>query len=99
MLFMVIERFRSPESVTVVYERLREGGRQAPDGLRYVDSWVELGFGRCFQVMECDDARLLQDWMLRWHDLVDFDVVPVVTSAEAAEAVVRAEPSRSESKD
>jgi hypothetical protein len=83
MLFMVVERFRDGQALPV-YERAREQGRMMPDGLRYVDSWVEANFARCFQLMECDDLGLLMTWISRWTDLVDFEVVPVVTSAQAA---------------
>jgi hypothetical protein len=86
MLFMVIERFRDGDAAAV-YRRFRERGRMTPDGLRYVDSWVERDFGRCFQLMECDDPRLLDEWAARWQDLVEFEVVPVVTSREAAEKI------------
>jgi hypothetical protein len=86
MLFMVIERFKDRDA-KAVYRRLRERGRGAPDGLRYVDSWVEANFGRCFQLMECDDARLLQQWVAFWGDLVEFEIVPVVPSAETREAI------------
>ena len=81
MLFMVIERFKERDA-KAVYRRLREQGRGAPDGLRYVDSWVEANFDRCFQLMECDDARLLQQWVAFWGDLVEFEIVPVVPSPE-----------------
>ena len=83
MLFMVVERFREP-GAAAVYARARERGRMMPDGLQYVDSWVDASFGRCFQLMACDDLSLLMAWIGRWSDLVDFEVVPVVTSAEAA---------------
>ncbi|MEN3310099.1 MAG: hypothetical protein V7603_6301 [Micromonosporaceae bacterium] len=83
VLFMVVERFRDQDAKPV-YERARERGRMMPDGLRYVDSWVEANFGRCFQLMECDDLSLLMTWISRWRDLVDFEVVPVVTSGAAA---------------
>lgn len=86
MLFMLIERFRGGVAAPV-YRRFHERGRMTPDGLRYVDSWVETDFGRCFQLMECDDPRLLQEWMSRWEDLVEFEVFTVVTSQEAAEAI------------
>ena len=86
MLFMVIERFRGGDAAAV-YRRFRERGRMAPDGLTYVDSWVERGFGRCFQLMECDDPRLLAEWAANWQDLVEFEILPVVTSREAAEAI------------
>jgi hypothetical protein len=83
MLFMVIERFRNDDPAPV-YERYHERGRMMPDGLGYIDSWVEPDFARCFQLMECDDAQLLQQWTSHWQDLVDFEIVPVITSKEAA---------------
>jgi hypothetical protein len=88
MLYMVIERFR-PGQAPAVYQRARERGRMMPDGLSYVASWVEPDFGRCFQVMECGDRALLDEWIAAWADLVDFEVVPVITSAEAAEIMAR----------
>ncbi|PYS84979.1 MAG: hypothetical protein DMF67_03030 [Acidobacteria bacterium] len=86
MLFMVIERFRGGDAAAV-YRRYRERGRMMPDGLKYVESWVEPDFGRCFQLMECDDPHLIEEWMARWEDLVEFEVAAVVTSKEAAEAI------------
>ena len=84
MLYMIIERFR-PGMAPAVYRRAREKGRMMPPGLTYVSSWVEPDFSRCFQVMECDDPALLRQWMDAWEDLVEFEAVPVITSAEAAE--------------
>lgn len=87
MLFMVIERFRDNDMIPV-YERVRQGGRQLPEGLKYIDSWVEPNFGRCFQLMECSDLRLLQEWTLQWRGLgVSFEFCPVVTSAQTREVV------------
>jgi hypothetical protein len=83
MLFMVIERFRD-HNAAAVYRRLREKGRMLPEGLRYVDSWVEANRGRCFQLMECDNERLLEQWLAHWQDLVDFEIVPVIPSKDAA---------------
>ena len=83
MLFMVIEHFR-PGKAPEVYRRFRERGRMAPDGLRYVASWVDTDYKRCFQVMEADDEALFRQWTANWDDLVDFEIVPVRTSAEAA---------------
>jgi uncharacterized protein DUF3303 len=83
MLYMVIERFRDHDAAAV-YRRFREKGRMLPDGLRYVDSWVETNFDRCFQLMECDDVQLFHEWIAHWHDLVDFEIVPVYTSKHAA---------------
>ncbi len=86
MLFMVIERFKNRDA-KAVYRRVRDQGRGAPDGLRYVNSWIEANFDRCFQVMECDDARLLQEWVAAWSDLIEFEIVPVVPSSETREAI------------
>ena len=86
MLFMVIERFRNQDPIPV-YRRVRDPGITFPDGLTYVGSWIEANFDRCFQLMECDDPRLLQDWLLNWSDLVECEIVPVVPSAETRELV------------
>jgi len=86
MLFMVIERFKSRDA-KAVYRRFRDHGRGMPDGLRYVNSWIEVTFDRCFQVMECDDARLFQQWVAAWSDLIEFEIVPVVPSPETREAI------------
>jgi hypothetical protein len=86
MLFMVIERFKNRDA-KAVYRRFRDQGRGAPEGLAYVGSWIETNFDRCFQVMECDDARLLQQWVAFWADLIEFEIVPVVSSAQTRETI------------
>jgi uncharacterized protein DUF3303 len=88
MLFMVIERFK-PGKAPEIYERFRERGRLAPDDVRYVASWVDMTFERCFQVMEADSEERLREWTRQWEDLTDFEVVPVRTSAEAAALINR----------
>jgi len=86
MLFMIIEHFR-PGQAPAVYRRFQERGRMAPPGVRYVDSWVDLDFRRCFQIMEAEDEQVLRGWTENWDDLVDFEIIPVRTSAEAASAI------------
>ena len=90
MLYMVIERFKNGDPAPV-YRRFRERGRLAPDGLSYVTSWVSANLGHCYQLMETDDPRLLDEWIAQWSDIVDFEVQPVIGSAEAAERVAKAE--------
>jgi hypothetical protein len=90
MLYMVLETYKdgaAPE----IYRRARERGRLMPEGLRYVSSWVDHDFRRCFQLMETEDASLFETWIQAWTDLVEFEVVPVRTSAEAAQ-VMKGEP-------
>ena len=87
MLFMVIERFADQDAVPA-YRRVRDAGRSLPEGLTYVDSWVEPNFGRCFQLMRCDDLRLLQQWVLNWRGTgVSFEIVPVVGSKETGAVI------------
>lgn len=86
MLFMVVERFRDQDA-KAVYRRLREDGRMMPDGLEYVDSWVEADLRRCFQLVECEDVTLLQRWVASWQDLVEFEIVPVVDGGGTAESI------------
>jgi hypothetical protein len=83
MLYMVIEYFNAGAAVDI-YRRARDQGRQLPPGLEYVDSWVDLDYGRCFQLMRTDDYTLFEVWIAMWSDLGRFEVVPVRTSAEAA---------------
>lgn len=90
MQYMVIERFR--RGAAPVYERAAAQGRLLPEGLRYVDSWVDEGLGRCFQLMEADDAALLDEWIARWDDLVDFEVVAVIDTEAARARLRRANP-------
>ena len=71
-----------------MYARFRERGRLAPDGLRYINSWVTSDLTRCYQVMECEDRALLDQWLAAWEDLVEFEIHPVTTSAEAAARVL-----------
>ena len=85
-LYMVIEHFKGGDAVPV-YRRFRDHGRLAPAGLSYVSSWVDTKLERCFQLMETDDPALLDQWLAQWRDLVDFEVYPVITSAEAVERI------------
>lgn len=89
MLFMVIEHFRdgcAPE----IYRRFRNKGRMAPETLRYVSSWIDMEYRRCFQVMEASDEAALAEWTRHWDDLVRFEIVPVRTSEEAAKHIAPA---------
>ena len=83
MLYMVVERFKDG-GVLEVYRRARDKGRMIPEGLEYVGSWVDLEFTTCYQLMRTDDASLFDRWTGAWKDLVEFEIVPVRTSAEAS---------------
>jgi hypothetical protein len=79
MRYMVIEHFKDPRRI---YERLRDRGRLMPPGLGYLDSWISNDLRRCFQLMETDDYSLFEVWIASWRDVMDFEVVPVLSSAE-----------------
>lgn len=83
MLFMVVEKFRSQDALSV-YRRVRDRGRLIPEGVEFVDSWVSADLGRCFQLMRCEDVALLQRWIAGWTDLVEFEVVAVTPGRETA---------------
>ena len=84
----MLEHFTAAASVGI-YRRAREGGRSLPDGLRYVDSWVRADLRGCFQLMECDDPLLLQQWIADWGELADFEVVPVTPSGATQDLMAR----------
>lgn len=86
MLYMVIEHFKHDDAVPV-YRRIRDEGRMTPEGLDYVSSWVDMNLHRCYQVMETADPKLMFEWISKWNDLVDFEVVPVMSSEDAAQAI------------
>ena len=84
MLYMVIERFKEG-TAPKIYRRFREKGRMMPEGLEFISSWIDLGFKTCWQLMQTEDFALFDKWTANWHDLADFEIVPVRTSAEAVE--------------
>ena len=86
MLYLIIETFKAGDPLPV-YRRFRDHGRLAPEELRYVSSWVTQDFRRCFQVMEAEDPELLTRWMASWQDVVEFEVIPVMTSDAATAAL------------
>jgi hypothetical protein len=85
-LYLVVEHFRNGDAVPV-YQRFRDRGRLAPEGLTYISSWVTESLDRCYQVMETQDRALLDQWIANWKDIVEFEVHPVITSKEAAEKI------------
>ena len=89
MLFMVIETFKNQDA-KAVYNRLKTRGRILPEGIQYIDSWVEVSLQRCYQLMECQDLHALQEWIIQWNDLIEFEIIPVLTSQKAQQIVTRA---------
>jgi hypothetical protein len=82
---MVIETYLAGPGP--VYERFREHGRLLPEGLEYIDSWIDADHAdRCFQLMATDDPSTFAEWTRRWDDLVAFEIIPVVSSGEASKA-------------
>jgi len=86
MLYMIIERFKEG-AAQEIYRRFREKGRMMPEGLGYVSSWIDLDFKVCWQLMQTEDFALFDRWIANWDDLMDFEIVPVRTSAEAVEMI------------
>ncbi len=86
MLYMIIERFH-PGKVKDLYMRFEQKGRMLPEGVQYLNSWIDNKVRTCYQVMESDAEEKIQQWINSWSDLADFEVIPVITSAEAKEKI------------
>jgi hypothetical protein len=86
MMFMVIERFKNRDA-KAIYDRFLKEGRMTPEGLTYQGSWVEANFERCFQLIECSDANLLQQWVVNWQDLIEFEFIPVAPSDRTVKVI------------
>lgn len=87
MLFMVVEQFKN-RSARQVYRRAWRKGRMLPEGLHYINSWVATDFNRCFQLMETEDSALFRKWAAHWEDLVEFEIIPVISAEEASRAIL-----------
>jgi len=81
MLFMVVERFKQGNA-GAIGERFRAKGRMMPEGVIYHASWLHPSGTHCYQLMEAEHRDMLDGWTVHWNDLMDFEIVPVVTSAE-----------------
>lgn len=91
MLFMIVEHF-APGRAADIYRTVRQRGRMLPEGLVVVDSWIAADLSVCYQLMTCADPLLLQEWVARWGDLIQFTIVPVAPSADTAALMARLEP-------
>jgi hypothetical protein len=88
MLYMVVERFKEG-AAPKIYQRFREKGRMMPEGLEYISSWIDHDFKICYQLMQTETVALFDRWIENWSDLMEFEIVPVRTSAEAREIIAR----------
>jgi Protein of unknown function (DUF3303) len=88
MLYMVIERFKATVAPEI-YRRFREKGRMMPEGLEYISSWISDDLTTCWQVMHSDNREKFEHWTRNWEDLMDFEIIPVRTSAEVRELMGR----------
>ena len=84
MLYMIIEKFHSSKG-KLIYQRFKEKGRMMPEGVEYINSWINEPVSICYQVMESDCLEKILEWISHWSDIADFEVVPVMTSEEAKE--------------
>jgi uncharacterized protein (UPF0332 family) len=86
MLYMIIERFHRGKE-KALYKRFAEKGRMMPEGLNYINSWIDENVTTCYQVMQTDSEEKIHEWISHWNDLTDFEIIPVLTSAQAKEKV------------
>lgn len=86
MVYMIIEHYH-PGKIKELYRRFDEKGRMLPEGVHYINSWINGDVTICYQVMESDSINKLHEWISNWNDIVDFQVIPVISSAEARSRV------------
>jgi len=82
--YLVIENYK-PGKTKDIYDRFALKGRMLPTGVEYVDSWIEENLQKCYQIMRSESLEKIDEWIACWNDLVDFEVIPVLSSAEVAE--------------
>ena len=87
MQYIIIEKFH-PGKVKELYQRFAEKGRLMPEGVNYINSWIDEDVKTCYQVMNSDSLEKLHEWINNWEDLADFEIIPVISSAEAKEKVI-----------
>lgn len=78
---MIIETFKHGDAAAIG-KRFTQNGRMLPEGVTYHASWVDRARMRCFQIMEASDLELVNEWASRWADLIDFEIIPVQSSAD-----------------
>jgi len=74
--YMVVERFK-PGLMEKNYEVYNSQGRMFPEGLYYLNSWVNAGNNVCFQLMESNDPSLFEEWFEKWEEFVEFELYPI----------------------
>ena len=82
MQYMIIERFYQ-HKIKQLYQRFAEQGRMLPDGVNYINSWINEDITTCYQLMESESIEKIYEWISKWNDLADFEIIPVISSAEA----------------
>ena len=87
MQYMIIEKFY-PDKIKALYQRFDEKGRMMPEGVNYINSWINESVTICYQVMESESIDKLKEWISNWNDLADFEIIPVITSAQAKAKVM-----------
>jgi len=85
---MVIEHYH-PGKLKDLYQRFDENGRMLPDGVKYINSWINEDITVCYQLMESDSLDKLNEWISNWNDIVDFELIPVISSSEAKNRVMK----------
>lgn len=89
--YMIIEHFH-PQKVKALYQRFEKKGRMLPDGVIYINSWIDENVETCYQLMESESLEKLEEWVSYWEDLADFEIVPIISSEEAKGRVMMNEP-------
>lgn len=70
-----------------VRPRFKETGAPPPPGVDMLGRWHNAAGNGGFFLVETDDPVALARWLQEWTDVIDFEVVPVVTDEQVSEVI------------
>jgi hypothetical protein len=69
--------------------RFKRTGTDMPKGARLIGRWTAVDFSGGFVLIESDDAAALTENSLRWSDLMELRIAPVLEDVQLGEVLVR----------
>jgi len=74
--FIVVEKFK-PNCLEKNNALWNKKGRMLPEGLYYLNSWVNKEQRICFQLMETNNPELFDEWTNTWKAFTNFEIFPI----------------------
>ena len=91
MKFMLTFSFKPDKRRDEAIARFKKTGAQPPKGAKLLGRWVRADFSGGFDLLEGDDVQALTEFALRWNDVTELAIVPVLEDAQLSEVLRRLE--------